>query len=44
VKIAGLLLRVALGDEEYERAIGTGKELSQERVRDLAMGRIEPIR
>jgi tetratricopeptide (TPR) repeat protein len=33
------MLRGALGDEEYERAISIGKSMSADRVYDLALGR-----
>jgi hypothetical protein len=39
-----VLLREALGDDEYERAIAVGKSLNANRVYDLAMGRSEPVR
>jgi tetratricopeptide (TPR) repeat protein len=39
-----VLLREALGNEEYERAIATGKNLNPNRIYDLAMGRSEPVR
>ncbi len=35
-----VMLREALGDEEYERAIALGKSLSPDRVYDLALGRM----
>ena len=38
------LLREALGDDEYERAIAVGKGLNANRIYDLAMGRSEPVR
>jgi tetratricopeptide (TPR) repeat protein len=39
-----VLLREALGDKEYERAIAVGKSLNTNRIYDLAMGRSEPVR
>jgi tetratricopeptide (TPR) repeat protein len=39
-----VLLREALGDDEYERAIAVGKGLNANRIYDLAMGRSEPVR
>jgi tetratricopeptide (TPR) repeat protein len=38
------LLREALGDDEYERAIAVGNGLNANRIYDLAMGRSEPVR
>jgi predicted ATPase len=35
-----VLLREALGTEEYERAIAIGKSLSTDRIFDLALGRV----
>lgn len=39
-----VLLREALGDDEYERAIAVDKGLNANRIYDLAMGRNEPLR
>jgi predicted ATPase len=39
-----VLLREALGNDEYERAIAAGKSLNANRTYDLAMGRSEPVR
>jgi predicted ATPase len=39
-----VLLREALGSDEYERAIAVGKSLNANRIYDLAMGRSEPVR
>jgi predicted ATPase/class 3 adenylate cyclase len=39
-----LVLREALGDDEYERAVAAGKSLNANRIYDLAMGRREPVR
>jgi tetratricopeptide (TPR) repeat protein len=39
-----VLLREALGNDEYERAIAAGKSLNANRIYDLAMGRSEPVR
>lgn len=36
-------LREVLGEEEFERAIAFGKDLSADRVYDLAMGRTSPM-
>lgn len=38
-----VMLRKALGDEEYERAIAAGKGLSPDRVYDLALGRTSHV-
>jgi tetratricopeptide (TPR) repeat protein len=38
-----VILREALGDEEYEREIAVGKGLSPDRVYDLALGRTSHV-
>ena len=38
-----ILLREALGGDEYERAIVLGKRLDANRIYDLAVGRSEPV-